>query len=353
LYQLRTFAAVAELGSLTQAADRLHLSQPAASAQIKLLEEEFGVALFERKPSGLALTRAGTSLLPDIQALLACAHQVAFHAKSLSGRVTGPLRFATLATISDKSLLRLGEMMNLIVTRHPRLDIELQHQNSRGIIAGVANGDLDAGMALGSEDVPNICRIPLIELRYRVVAPASWGDGIRTATWRELASKRWISTPKGGSHHQMSVQLFKRLGCEPDTVIEADNEPVINGLVRAGLGLGLMREDIALAADASKDIIVVDKGRPSTYLQLVHRVGRENDPAIRAILGVVSELWPESERPKTKFPATNHQATKHSPTKQPISKHVTVTLDQTASDVSGAQQMPEQLPQFKGQRQTV
>jgi len=80
LYQLRTFAAVAELGSLTQAAERLHLSQPAASAQIKLLEEEFGLALFERKPSGLTLTRAGTELLPGIQTLLASAGQVLTHA---------------------------------------------------------------------------------------------------------------------------------------------------------------------------------------------------------------------------------------------------------------------------------
>lgn len=66
LHQLRLFAAVAELGNLTQAAERLHLSQPAASAKIKLLEVELGLSLFERKPSGLALTRVGASLLPKI-----------------------------------------------------------------------------------------------------------------------------------------------------------------------------------------------------------------------------------------------------------------------------------------------
>ena len=70
LYQLRTFAAVAELGNLTQAAERLHVSQPAASAQIKMLEEEFGVRLFERKRSGLNLTPAGKLLRPKIQHLL-------------------------------------------------------------------------------------------------------------------------------------------------------------------------------------------------------------------------------------------------------------------------------------------
>ena len=59
LYQLRTFAAVAELGHLTRAAERLHVSQPAVSAQIRALEDELGTPLFERGPSGMTLTTAG------------------------------------------------------------------------------------------------------------------------------------------------------------------------------------------------------------------------------------------------------------------------------------------------------
>ena len=67
LYQLQTLAAVVELGSLTQASARLNVSQPAASAQIKALEKECGIALFERKHNGLTLTRAGAALLPEIK----------------------------------------------------------------------------------------------------------------------------------------------------------------------------------------------------------------------------------------------------------------------------------------------
>jgi DNA-binding transcriptional LysR family regulator len=343
LYQLRTFAAVAELGSLTQAAERLHLSQPAASAQIKLLEEEFGLALFERKPSGLTLTRAGTELLPGIQTLLASAGQVLTHAKRLTGHVTGLIKFATLATISDTSLLRLGAMMNLIVTRHPQLEIEVQHRNSRGIVAGVANGELDAGMALGREDIPNVSRIVLKELPYRIVAPASWGKSIRHASWKVLASKRWISTPKGGSHHQMATKLFKRLGGEPKAVIEADSEPVINGLVKAGVGLALMREDLALAAsDPSSGIILVERGRPSTFLQVVYRTGRENDPAMRAIFDVLRELWSDADIPAAKHVSTAPVSVPGHPAPKP-----------SASERAGTRKMPKQLPSSRGQRPTV
>ena len=62
LYQFRKFAAVAELGHLTRAAERLHVSQPAVSAQIKALEDELGVTLFERVSSGMVLTSAGRKL---------------------------------------------------------------------------------------------------------------------------------------------------------------------------------------------------------------------------------------------------------------------------------------------------
>ena len=67
LYQLKGFAAVAELGQLTRAAERLHISQPALSAQIKALEDELNVALFERGAAGMTLTAAGRQLLPEAE----------------------------------------------------------------------------------------------------------------------------------------------------------------------------------------------------------------------------------------------------------------------------------------------
>jgi DNA-binding transcriptional LysR family regulator len=366
LYQLRTFAAVAEFGSLTQAAERLHLSQPAASAQIKLLEEEFGIALFERKPSGLTLTRAGADLLPGVQTLLTNATQVVIHAKSLRGRVTGSIKFATLATLSDTSLLRIGAMMKSIVTQHPHLDIEVQHRNSRSIVAGVASGELDAGMALDSGEIANISRIRLKELQYRIVAPASWHPSIRHARLEELASKCWISTPKGGSHHQMTAQLFKQLGCEPKAVIEADSEPVITGLVRAGLGLGLMREDLALAAENSPDklenltlagesapngIIVLENGRPSTFLQVLYRSGRESDPAICAILDVLLELWKDDLSVVKHAAKAARKAPKRPPSRQP--EVIDGVEGQPGPDGVGARQAPQQLPRMRGQLPTV
>jgi DNA-binding transcriptional LysR family regulator len=155
-------------------------------------------------------------------------------------------------------------------------------------------------------DLPNIRRIPLKMLRYRIAAPAPGVNGgsakpsaakMRKASWKQLASAPWITTPSGGSHHQMTMQLFKRLGCQPARVIEADSEPAITSLIKAGVGLGLMLEDLAVEADRAGEVVLVEKGRPTTYLQVLHRTGRERDPAIRAILAALRELGSDENWP--------------------------------------------------------
>src|SRR5262245_27783713 len=106
LYQLRSFAAVAELGHLTRAAEKLHISQPALSAQIKALEDELGVALFERTPSGMLLTPAGQTLLPEAAKVVSAAVALRTQAKAISGEIGGRARVGTLA---DPDFLRLGD----------------------------------------------------------------------------------------------------------------------------------------------------------------------------------------------------------------------------------------------------
>ena len=95
LYQLRGFAAVAELGHLTRAAEKLHVSQPALSAQIRALEETLGVTLFERGSSGMSLTAAGRHLLPVAQEVVAKASLLRGLAQSFHGDIAGRVRVGT------------------------------------------------------------------------------------------------------------------------------------------------------------------------------------------------------------------------------------------------------------------
>lgn len=96
LYQLRSFAAVAESGHLTRAAEILHISQPALSAQIKALEDEFEVALFERTPSGMRLTAAGKKLLPEAEKTLYAAQTLRDEAQNMKGAVASTVTVGTM-----------------------------------------------------------------------------------------------------------------------------------------------------------------------------------------------------------------------------------------------------------------
>src|SRR5262245_52618076 len=107
LYQLETFVAVAREGSITRASERLHLSQPAVSAHIKTIEDALGLALFERTPRGMSLTREGTRLLAKAEQTLAAHHELMAEATRLKGRLTGTLRIGAGSNSDPAAVRRL------------------------------------------------------------------------------------------------------------------------------------------------------------------------------------------------------------------------------------------------------
>jgi molybdenum-dependent DNA-binding transcriptional regulator ModE len=105
LYQLKTFVAIAKEGSLTRAAERVFTSAPAVSAQLKALEDELGVKLFDRTPRGMVPTEAGHSLLDEAERTLASAMRMRSAAEQLRGAAQGVVRFGTVV---DPVSLQVG-----------------------------------------------------------------------------------------------------------------------------------------------------------------------------------------------------------------------------------------------------
>jgi DNA-binding transcriptional LysR family regulator len=291
-YQLRTFTAAAELGTLARACDRLHLSAPAASAHIKALEAELGVSLFFREPKGLKLTFAGTTLLVRAQRMLALAEEFRSHAQKLSGKLDARLRFGAFY---DPTLLRIGELTQSLLAQHPMLDVELHQRPSREVIAGVTSGEFDAGMALCESPPDTLCAMPLARLRYRIAAPAAWADQVKNANWTTIANLPWISTPVNGSHFQMAAQIFERCGFRPKNVVEGDSEAIVTSLILAGVGLGLMREDLAKEAEMAGKGVVLVEGHAETSLMLLYIRSRAEDPVIQAVVDAVQGIWRTSK----------------------------------------------------------
>lgn len=293
LYQLRSFATVAELGHLTRAAERLHVSQPAVSAQIKALEDDLGLALFQRSASGMALTPAGARLLPLASRIIGAATELRSRASALRGEVAGHLRVGTLA---DPEFLRLPDLLARAVERHPLLHLELRHEVTGEAFRKVVEGELDASFYYGELTHPAVAPFALCTVSYIVVAPAAWASRVRHDDWGSVAALPWVMTPAISSHHALAQTLFAGRGRVPETIVEADNETVVRSLVVAGLGAGLMREDLADTAVRAGDVVAWRGARLDTTLQFIVPRDRADDPAIAALAGLVRDGWPDAPR---------------------------------------------------------
>ena len=288
LYQLRSFAAVAEVKHLTRAAEKLHISQPALSAQIKALEDELEVALFERTSSGMTLTAAGERLLTEAEKVLAAAQALRSEARSLRGEVSGR---ASVGTLSDPAYIRLGAFLSATVEQYPLLQVELHHVISGAALEKVRDGQLDAAFYYGELSQAGVAGLALRPMTYRVAAPAAWREKVEHAEPDEIAALPWILTPTISSHNRLVEELFRSHGVTPTKVVEADQESVMSSLIVSGVGLSLMREDVALAKQAAGEVALWEKGRATTTLWFIYRQERAGDPVIRALLDVLRDTW--------------------------------------------------------------
>jgi len=291
LYQLRSFAAIAELGQLTRAAEKLHVSQPAVSAQLKALEEKLGLTLFERTASGMVLTAPGARLLKEAEKVLAAARDLQNVALSFKGQLAGK---ASIGTLSDPNLNRIGEFINVALARHPLLELELHQGVTGAALDNVRDGTLDASFYYGELRHASISGLPLRRLVFRVVAPAAWKDRLQLSGWEQVAAMPWIIPPPISSHHQLAFALLQQHGVKPGRVVEADQEAVIASLVVSGVGIALMREEVAFEKAAAGEICIWNDAQIESMLWFVTQRRRQNDPIILALNDLQRELWANS-----------------------------------------------------------
>ena len=170
IYQLRAFVTVAKIGHLTRAAEALHVTQPAVTGQIKALEEELGIALFDRRPGRIMLTRAGERMLPEAEKVLAAAGSLLGQARELQGEVSGSL---VIGTVGDPDSLRLGSLLGGLVSALPLLEIKTRSGDAETLREAVVTSTLQASFYIGPNIPRDVNGLPLQTLQYRIAAPFS------------------------------------------------------------------------------------------------------------------------------------------------------------------------------------
>ena len=299
LQTLRAFITVAREGSVSRAAEKLHLTQPAVSLKLKQLQEGLGLALFHRRPQGLKLTADGYALLPAAERTLAAMAAFEQSARALHSTLRGRLK---IGTIVDPEFIRLGAFLHRLVGRAPQLETALQHGMSGSVLNWIQRGELDVGFYLappgegpgqGAADAAQeVAHRELTHFHYHVIAPAGWSGRLARTDWPSLAALPWIVTPQESVHHRLLQSVMEPQGLAPNGVAQVDQEACMLDLVRAGVGLSLARDALAMAERQERGLVVVEGVRLPCALNFIWRRQRGEEPAIVAAREVLEEVWP-------------------------------------------------------------
>jgi DNA-binding transcriptional LysR family regulator len=226
----------------------------------------------------MELTPAGRELLAHAQKVLAAADELKNAAMQLKGEVVGTLR---IGTVSDPASNRLGELLAFAVKRHPRLKLELHHEMTGSALEAVRDGELDGSFYFGDAPGGEFVALPLRQFVYVIAAPAAWSDRVKHADWSGMAALPWVRTPAISTHTRLTEALFIEHGVEPPAhQIEADDESVLVNLVSAGVGVSLMRDDVAREQAKAAAICIWPKARLRTMLWFVGAAQRAEQALI-------------------------------------------------------------------------
>ena len=289
--QLRTFVTVADEGNLTRAAERLYLSQPTLSGHLRRLEEQLGVPLLTRTASGMEMTGQGAILFGKAQEILRHIDDFCAQAQSLRCELHGVVRLGLI--MLDPESLRLPRIIGLLNKKHPGVEVILKAQGPTQCYSDVLNNRLDGAFYANPVLTSEIATLPLTALRYAIIAPAQWGHQIQTKTLlSSLALLPWLRAPAPSAHYDMINQLFSKTSVKPQRFIEVDHESVIISLVKAGMGVSMLRHDLAKEAARAGEVIIW-KNAPTLCMPLIFisQEKRKNNPLLSALLAAVSEAW--------------------------------------------------------------
>lgn len=285
LHQLRTFVAVAREGSITRAAEAVHLSQPAVSAHVKELEDALGLRLFERTSRGMDLTADGRRLLSRAEQTLAAHQALLEEAARGKGTLAGRLRLGVGRNPDHEAV---GRLLTTMSERFPRVEVSLRHARSAEILAGLRGDAFDAGVYNeGGEADRDLATIELS--RFRVFLAAARGAPVasRPLDWKALAGAAWIYPPAAACCGRAAEALFRAHQLRPARVIGVDTQEMIRTLVASGLGVGLLHEDTAEAARDAGEVELLCEAAAPVRVLFARLASREADPVLAAAESIV------------------------------------------------------------------
>jgi DNA-binding transcriptional LysR family regulator len=238
LRQMRSFIAVAKLGSFTRAAEFLHVSQPTLTVQIKRLEDALQLRLFDRNPRSVNLTRVGRDILPAFERTIEDLDSVLVDVKNVSTAQLGVVRIAALPSFASGLL---PDMIRRFRKRLPGASFAVRDVIANALLGLVRSDDVDLGLTGGNVDFPDIEVLFKTSDEIVVVYP----DGHPIGKFARITADRLAQFPIVMLDSRTSVravtdQAFRAAKLMPNPAAEATYMMTALGMVRAGIGITLL-----------------------------------------------------------------------------------------------------------------
>ena len=241
LRHLRYFVAVAEELSFRKAAERLHVSRPALSKQIKDLEDEIAVKLLDRDTVNVSLTKAGEIFLEDSQKLLAHTVQAVERANEAQSGQRGKLRIGSVGIIATDFLPGTLKLFN---RNYPGIEVAFVEMLPAEQLDALASGRIDIGFAYGKEveNLHSLRSLCVIHSTFGVAVSTQHPLAARDSVTIEDLRKQTIlclGASSRSSHQDAICQIFREEGSKPDKARKIDGFDSLVTLIAADQGISL------------------------------------------------------------------------------------------------------------------
>ncbi len=297
IQQLRCIHEVAINGlSVTLAAETLHATQPGVSAQIKMLEDELGLVIFERRGKRIvAVTEPGRVVVDLAAGILRGADNLKRVSDDFTKEEVGALRIATTHTQARYALPRAVLEFK---RRFPDVQLSIHQGSPTQICEMVINGDADFAIATEAiGDYRELVMLPCYRWNRCVVTPP--GHPLLAEdplTLEAIARYPIVTYDSAFSGRSVINKAFSRAGLEPNVVLTAIDSDVIKTYVELGLGIGLLAK---MAFDPERDVHLRARDAHHLFEDSVTRIGFRKGAYLRKFMFVFLELFSPQLNAKT------------------------------------------------------
>ena len=237
--QLRAFVSIAELGTFTAGAQRVHVTQAAISMQIRQLENELGARLFVRAPRRVMLTEAGEQLLLRARQILRDHDAAIEEIADLAGAERGRLRVGSASAMVTTDVL--PKLLKEVRKQHARVEITVASGTSESLVQQILGGELDLAFVSLPVEARGINTEKLSQDQLVAIAsPQHRLSKQKTIDAFTLAGEKLILGERGGNTRRLIDQFFAQAGVTLHVAMELSRQQAIRRMVEEDMGVGIV-----------------------------------------------------------------------------------------------------------------